>query len=61
MNFSHVQLLFLVNCYRWNLALQGMSLQRAKLLFCDNLFECCGAFERTKLQYFDICLGQPHA
>jgi hypothetical protein len=31
MNFSHVQLLFMVNCYRWNLALQWMSLQRAKL------------------------------
>ena len=39
-----------------DLALQVISLQRSKLLFHDNLFEISSAFERAKLQYFDVCL-----
>ena len=43
-----------------DLALQVISLQRSKLLFHDNLFEISSAFERAKLQYFDICLRHSH-
>jgi hypothetical protein len=29
-------------------------------LFCDNLFEISSAFERAKLQYFDVRLRNSH-
>src|SRR5712691_3298127 len=29
-------------------------------LYCDNLFKISGAFERTKLQYFDVSHCQSH-
>src|SRR5437588_11718733 len=31
-----------------------------KKLYCDNLFKIGGAFERTKLQYFDVSHCQSH-
>src|SRR5205807_9604983 len=31
-----------------------------KKLYCDNLFKISGAFERTKLQYFDVSHCQSH-
>ena len=43
---------------RWRCS--GMCLQCSRLLFRGDVFEIGGAFERAKLQYFDICYGQSH-
>jgi hypothetical protein len=50
----------IIKCGHGGRALQSMPLQCTTMLFCDSSFKISSTFERTKLQYFNVCHAHPH-